>query len=214
MNPTIARGGERTASTPSFRGGLLSCLVAIGSSLSAQTPCVNGFAGIYPCDQVDLLSRMTITQLGGQTNLADLWGWTDPLTGTEYALVGMRTGTAFVDLSNPVQPVLTGVLPSHIAGANTLWREVDVIGHYAYVVSETSGHGMQVFNLERLRTVVSPPQTFTEDAHYAGFSNCHTLFGDDDGFVFGVGTNTASGGLHVVNVQNPLVPVLSGTYTL
>ena len=214
MSAAIARAVDRAMLATASRGWLLACFVAMGSSLSAQTPCVNGFAGIYPCDHVDLLSRMTITQLGGQTNLADLWGWTDPLTGTEFALVGMRTGTAFVDLSNPVLPVLTGVLPSHVAGANTLWRDVDVIGHHAYVVSETSGHGMQVFNLERLRTVVSPPQTFTEDAHYAGFSNCHTLFGDDDGFVFGVGTNTASGGLHVVNVQNPLVPVLSGTYTL
>lgn len=189
-------------------------LVALLPALaSAQTPCVNGFAGAYPCDKVDLLSRMTIAQLNGVTNLADLWGWTDPLTGKEYALVGMRNGTAFVDLSVPTAPVLTGVLPSHVAGSNTLWRDVDVIGNYAYIVSETAGHGMQVFDLTRLRNVTSPPQTFTEDAHYAGFSNCHTLYADDDGYVFGVGTNTASGGLHVVNVQNPLAPTLIGTYS-
>ncbi len=191
---------------------LFGCLGIIAQA-SAQTPCVNGFAGIYPCDKVDLLSRMSIAQLGGQTNLADLWGWTDPVTGVEYALVGMRTGTAFVNLNNPAVPVLTGILPSHISGSNTLWRDVDVIGNYAFIVSETSGHGMQIFDLTRLRNVVTPPQTFTEDAHYAGFSNCHSLFADNDGFVFCEGTNTASGGLHVVNVQNPLAPVLAGTYT-
>lgn len=193
--------------------GLTAFLLLAAPAAMAQSPCVNGMAGTYPCQNVDLMARMSVTQLGGQVNVADIWGWTDPQTGKEYALVAMRNGTAFVDLSDPVAPVLTGVLPSHVAGNNTLWRDVDVIGNYAFIVSETAGHGMQVFDLTRLRNVASPPQTFTESAHYAGFSNCHTLFADPHGYVYAVGTNTASGGLHVVNVQNPLAPVLAGTYS-
>ena len=80
---------------------------------TAQTPCVNGFAGPYPCSNVDMLSRMTLAQLGTTIDLADLWGWTDPLTDIEYALVGTRTGVSFVDLSDPINPVLIGTLPAH-----------------------------------------------------------------------------------------------------
>jgi len=32
---------------------------------SAQTPCISGFAGVYPCNNIDLLSHLSITQLGG-----------------------------------------------------------------------------------------------------------------------------------------------------
>ena len=106
---------------------VLSALLAAFSS-TAQTRCVNGFAGAYPCANVDLLSRMTLSQLGTATNVADLWGWTDPLTGIEYAIVGGRTGTSFVDLSVPTAPVLVGFLPAHNR-MNSLWRNVNTHGN-------------------------------------------------------------------------------------
>ena len=186
---------------------------ALSSALHAQTPCVNGMAGPYPCANVDLMATLTVAQLGSSVNAADIWGWTDPLTQKEYAIIGLRTGTAFVDLSTPTAPVVTGFLPSHITGTNTLWRDVDVAGNWCYVGSETSGHGLQVFDLTRLRTAV-PTASFTEDAWYGGFSNSHTIYADKtQPYVYAVGTNTASGGLHVVNVSNPLAPVIAGTFS-
>ncbi|MCC7501040.1 MAG: choice-of-anchor B family protein, partial [Flavobacteriales bacterium] len=104
----------------------------------AQTPCVNGMAGPYPCSNVDLMAHMDIAMLGGQVNTADLWGWTDPLNGKEYAIIGMRNGTAFIDITNAAAPVRIGNLPSHITGSNTLWRDVDVSGNWCYVGSETA----------------------------------------------------------------------------
>ena len=182
--------------------------------LTAQTPCVNGSAGAYPCNNVDLLAFRSITQLGGVSNTADLWGWTDPLNGKEYAIVGMRNGTAFVDISIPTAPVLLGNLPSHITGTNTLWRDVDVRGNWCFVGSETAGHGLQVFDLTRLRTVVTPPVVFTEDAHFAGFGNSHTIYADKvNPYVYAVGTGINSGGLNAIDVSDPLNPFLAGTYT-
>ena len=64
------------------------------------TACVAGMAGTYPCDKIDLLTFMPLSQIGGG-NGADLWGWTDPLTGKEYAIIGRVFGTSFVDISNP-----------------------------------------------------------------------------------------------------------------
>ena len=197
-----------------MRTALLVAFCSAALRFPAQTPCVNGFAGPYPCSRIDLLAVMTPAQLGSNTSVADLWGWTDPLTGKEYAIVGARTGTSFVDLSVPTAPVLVGFLPTHV-GTGSLWRDVDVAGNWCFVGSEISGHGLQVFDLTRLRNVATPPVTFTEDAWYGGFGNSHTIHADKQHpFVYAVGTNTASGGLHVVNVTNPLSPVIAGTYAI
>jgi len=174
---------------------------------------VNGFAGPYPCNNVDLLAYVTLAQLGTVTEVADLWGYTDPLTGTEYAIVGCRTGTSFMDLSDPTAPVRVGFLPAH-NNTSSSWRDVEVSGTWCYVGSEAGGHGLQIFDLTRLRSVVVPPQTFTEDAHYAGFGNSHTIFADKGApYLYAVGTGTYSGGLHVVNVSNPLAPVFAGAWS-
>ena len=170
-----------------------SFLVLVGAAAArAQTPCVNGAAGPYPCSNVDLLGHMTLTQLGTNTNVADCWGWTDPLNGKEYAIVGGRTGTSFVDISTPTAPVLVGFLPAHNNVAS-LWRDVDTHGNWCFIGSEAAGHGLQVFDLTRLRNVAAPPQTFSADARYAGFGNSHSIYVDKtEPYVYAVGTGIAA----------------------
>ena len=41
------------------------------------TPCENGFAGIYPCDQVDFMSHLTPNELGGG-EMNDIWAGPTP----------------------------------------------------------------------------------------------------------------------------------------
>jgi choice-of-anchor B domain-containing protein len=177
-------------------------------------PCVGGMAGdFYPCSNVDLLSFTPLAAMGCQaTN--DVWGWTDPLTSKEYALVGCNNGTAFVDVSQPETPLYLGKLPTHTS--NSSWRDLEVYNNHVFVGSEASGHGMQVFDLTRLRNVSNPPVTFTESAHYPGFGNSHTInVNAATGFAYAVGTtSTAScaGGLNMVNIQNPLAPVSAGCW--
>ncbi|MGB5287262.1 MAG: choice-of-anchor B family protein, partial [Ignavibacteriaceae bacterium] len=176
----------------------------------AQTPCQGGTAGGYPCSGYDLQSNFSLAELGaGSGN--DSWGWTDSLDGAEYALVGLNNGTAFIDITDPINPVYLGKLPTH--SSNSSWRDIKVYNNYAFVVSEASNHGMQVFDLTRLRSVASPPETFTEDAHYNGFGRAHNIvINEDTGYAYGVGTSTFNGGPHFVNIQNPLVPVAAGGY--
>ena len=172
------------------------------------TPCVGGMAGPYPCSEVDLLAFLPLASIGGGSG-NDIWGWTDPLDGSEYALVGRSSGTAFVDISDPVNPIYLGNLPTH--SSNSTWRDIKVYSDHAFIVSEASGHGMQVFDLTELRNVVSPPVTFAEAAHYNAFSNAHNIaINEDSGFAYAVGTNTCSGGLHMVNIQNPTAPTNAG----
>ncbi|MCC6600423.1 MAG: choice-of-anchor B family protein [Crocinitomicaceae bacterium] len=180
--------------------------------LFSQVPCENGFAGIYPCNNVDLLSQVPLSVFGAaSTN--EVWGWTDPMDGTEYVLLGASNGTIFFDITDPVNPLYLGRLPT--ATFNSLWRTLRVYDHYLFVSSEANNHGLQVFDLYRLRNIVNPPQLFSEDAHYSGFGKCHTLaIEPETGFLYACGTNTFSGGLHIVNIQDPLHPVLAGAYSL
>jgi choice-of-anchor B domain-containing protein len=189
---------------------LLSILITGYSIIQAQTPCINGMAGEYPCNGYDLQVFIPCTDFGAD-NANDSWGWTDPDDGTEYALVGLDNGTAFLDISNPVNPIYLGKLPTHTS--SSLWRDVKVYNNYAFVVSEANGHGIQIFDLTRLRDVANPPETFTEDAHYGGFGNAHNIvINEETGYAYGVGADY-SGGAHFVNIQDPLNPIGEGGYS-
>jgi choice-of-anchor B domain-containing protein len=197
-------------------------LISIFSN--AQTPCNSGFAGVYPCNNIDLLSNLSIAELGGGTGIDgnDIWGWTDPLNGKEYAIMGLTTHTAFVDISTPTSPVYLGKLPSaSTTQPNNIWRDVKIYNNHAFIVSEAREHGMQVFDLTRLRGVTTP-QTFTMDAHYTGFGKCHNIAIDEvNGFAYAIGTMTYvlggnglsnGGGPHIINIQDPVNPVFVSEY--
>ena len=176
----------------------------------AQTPCDNGMAGSYPCNGYDLQSFIPFSTFGASTG-NDSWGWTDPQDGKEYALMSLNNGTVFIDISDPINPVYLGKLPTHTS--STTWRDVKVYNNYAFVVSEAGGHGMQVFDLTRLRNVASPPETFTEDAHYNGFGSAHNIvINEETGYAYAVGTSAFSGGAHFINIQDPLNPIGEGGY--
>ena len=186
-------------------------ILAMTSVVGFAQPCSGGLAGGYPCDGYDLLSHIPLTTFNaGRAN--DSWGWTDPQGGAEYVLVGLDNGTAFVDVSDPVNPVYLGKLPTHTQSST--WRDIKVYNNHAFVVSEASGHGMQVFDLTRLRNVSNPPVTFTEDAHFAGFGSAHNIvINEATGYAYAVGANTYSGGPHFINIQDPLNPVDEGGYS-
>ena len=72
---------------------------------------------------------------------------------------------------------------------------------------------MQVFNLTNLRNVPNPPVTFSEDAHYSGFSNCHNIaINEESGRAYPIGANTFSGGLNIIDISSPLNPTLIGSF--
>lgn len=56
-------------------------------SSQAFTPCQNGKAGEYECDNVDLLSFVSVEDLGCGGDLNDIWGWTDPETSRSVCVL-------------------------------------------------------------------------------------------------------------------------------
>ena len=186
-------------------------LTITDDDVPTPTICTEGSAGVNLCDNVDLMSYLAMNDIGGGIG-NDIWGWQDPLTGKEYAIVGRSTGTAFVDISDPVRPTYLGNLPA--PSWLSQWRDMKVYRDHAFIVTESSRSGMQVFDLTQLRTVTSPPLTFSETAHYTGFSDAHNIaINVDSGFAYAVGTNTCDGGLHMINIQNPANPTSAGCFS-
>ncbi|MBO6574876.1 MAG: choice-of-anchor B family protein [Rhodothermales bacterium] len=184
-------------------------------SLSA-TPCLSGFAGPFPCENVDLLSRLTRAELGGgSARLNDLWGWEDPETGRRYVLQGKEDATAFVDVTDPEAPVYLGLLPLRQGARASVWRDIKVRGEYAFIVADGAGnHGMQVFDLTRLRNVTTP-RTFAASTVYEGFGSAHNVvMNEETGFAYAVGTRSGNCplGLHMIDVSDPVRPVFAGCH--
>ena len=202
--------GQQTASMKQFLE-TPSDIQTLPAVRGAFTACESGSAGPYACNAVDLLAFVPLSTFGSAA-ANDLWGWTDPQTNREYALIGLYDGTGFVDVTDPVNPVYLGKLPTHTV--NSSWRDIKVYADHAFVVSEASGHGVQVFDLTGLRNVVSPPVTFSETAHFDGVSGVHNIvINEESGFAYTVGGATCSGGLHMIDIQNPTNPTFAGCYS-
>ena len=188
-------------------------LFIISSIASIAQPCIGGMAGIYPCNNVDLVSYMSLSEIGANPNndnTSDIWGWVSPVSGKEYALVAVSNGLAFVDISTPEAPVYLGMLPSHTS--SSLWRDVETMDNYCFVGSEASGHGLQVFDMLQLDNVTTPT-SFVESAYYGGFGHSHTIAIDPvSKMLMAMGSNTFNGGPHLVDISNPLQPILVGGY--
>ena len=186
-------------------------LFAVGEASSAQ-PCIGGLVQGFPCGNVTLMSRLTEADIGTES-LSDNWGWEDPSTGIEYAILAAHEGTFFVSLEDPEAPVVLGLLPSH-DGLDTLIRDVKVYADHAFVVADISGHGMQVFDLTELRDVDSPPVVFLETAHYESSSMAHNIaINPATGFAFLIAGDDCSGGMHMVDLASPIVPTFAGCYS-
>jgi len=183
------------------------------SGFAPLFPCVNGFAGEFPCNGIDVMSVLSTQVLAGNNNAegSDVWGWTDLSTGKEYAIIGMSNATAFVDISDPTMPINLGRIAT--AQGNAPWRDVKVYNNHAFIVADggsNSSHGMQVFDLTRLRNVANPPENFTVDALFTGVGKCHNIvINESEAVAYLVGcNNTNNGGPIFIDISNPSNPTL------
>ncbi len=182
--------------------------------------CRDGATDEFACDEIDLVSYLPVSALGGGRGIIvnDVWGWTDPETGGEIALVGRNNGTAFVDLSDPENPVYLGDLPLTEGATVNMWRDMKVYANHAFIVSDGAGsHGIQIFDLTQLRDRSGIPRTYAETAHYDGIHSAHNIvINEDSGFAYVVGASmggeTCGGGLHTVDIRDPLNPSFVGCF--
>lgn len=184
-----------------------------------EVPCDDGDASGYDCDHVDLLSFIPREELGADrgARLNDVWGWTDPETRREFALVGRMDGTAFVEVTDPYNPRYLGNLAKTEGSRSSTWRDIKVFKDHAFVVADGAGrHGMQVFDLAQLRDVTAPRE-FEAAAVYEDIASSHNIaINEETGFAYLVGSSdggeTCGGGSHMVDINDPLNPVFAGCF--
>jgi choice-of-anchor B domain-containing protein len=183
----------------------------------SDLPCVDGMAGPFPCDGIDLLAFVPQEDFNG-VGVSDLWGWTDPDSGDEYVIMGKTNGVAFFRVTNPTAPEYLGELPNP-SPLQRIWHDIKVHDNHAFIVSESEAHGMNVFDLTRLRDVTEP-QTWDADATYDGVMASHNVeVNTDTGFAYIIGGNTGLvvpdqclSGLHMVDINDPTSPTFAGCY--
>ena len=178
---------------------------------SEADACASGVSAGYACRNIEMMSRVPLADMGGGT-AADSWGWIDPKTGRYYAIVGRSNGTSFVDVTEPDNPVYLGQMPS--TSGDQPWRDVKVYARHAFVVADSiPDHGMQIFALPRLRDVTEPGN-FSPNRTYTEFGPAHNIaINEVSGYAYAVGTDTCSGGLHMIDISNPKMPEFAGCFS-
>ena len=177
-----------------------------------ETPlatCVDGFATIpgtdhtYECLDYDLMGHVSLEEMDAEAG-NDCWGWTDDMTGREYAIMGVNNGTVFVDITDPTNPIYLGKLPT--ATVDSSWRDMKVYKDHVYIVSEATNHGLQVFDLKKLRGLEST-KTFVSDFLYNQYGQAHNIaINEETGHAYTAGAR--SRGIHVLDLSNPISPEL------
>ncbi|TAK45488.1 MAG: choice-of-anchor B family protein [Saprospiraceae bacterium] len=153
---------------------------------------------------VQLVSHLDFVSLAN-----DIWGYTAP-DGTEYALVGLRSGVAIVSLADPENPVELHYIP----GEQSAWRDIKTWGHHAYVTTDQSGtkEGILVIDLSGLPDSVNAYnwRPYIDDLADSLFT-CHNLWIDEFGYAYLSGCNVNSGGVVFLDVfSQPGSPQYAG----
>ena len=181
---------------------------------------------------LEFLGQLTNAELGvsrlvftGASFLSDIWGWTSPDSGDEYAIVGSTSGVAFVRVTDPTAPEFLGLVPT--TNPDTLrnfWWDIKTYNNHAYWTTEVNNAGVTIFDLTRLDGLSAAPSDtlLTEDDSYhgGGYIRAHNIsINEDTGFAYltGVSKDPAvdpgftDEGLVILDLKiDPLAPVEVG----
>ena len=186
--------------------------------VEGEAACVNGKAGAYACNKMDLLSHIPLGEFSkpaGEAN--DIWGFVDKNDNHEYILIGLDVGTAVVDVTDPKHPKEVGT----IGGVVNEWRDIAVYQYfdsttnrwksYAYITSE-GVQGLQIIDLTSLPNAVKDAGTIS-----TYFTRAHTLYINTD-YAYGTavngltptlyiaGANVNGGSWQALDLVDPLLP--------
>ncbi|MCB0704723.1 MAG: choice-of-anchor B family protein, partial [Saprospiraceae bacterium] len=151
------------------------------------------------------LNMSLLSHVEYNADLNDIWGYADPVTGIEYALVGVNNGVSIVSLEDPENAVEVAWIP----GENSIWRDLKTWGTWCYVVTDQGGttEGVTVIDLSDLPNS-APYYHWTPNLAGLGtIEHCHNIFIDEFGYAYLAGCNINSGGMLIIDVfSNPGTP--------
>ena len=169
-----------------YRGVCLLALLGLFGSL-AVGPAVAQF----PAEKVAMYSHVTLRDMGASSAL-DCWGYVSE-SGREYAIVGLNTGTSFVEITDPSNPVVVGMIPRG-------GKDMKVYKHYVY--SSTDGGPFLIIDVGDIDNGnIKLVKTINRGTH-------NIVLNEESGFVY-----LAIGGPMVaLDLSDPENPVEKGTW--
>jgi hypothetical protein len=119
---------------------------------SVAMPGVEGYT--FRCNNMDLYDFRSHKDLGSKAGFgSSSWGWTSS-TGREFVAIGQQDGAAFAEISSSGQLEYLGRLPP--SSKNSIWREIRNFKNYMIIGSEAENHGIQVFDMNKVRILRKP----------------------------------------------------------
>ncbi|MGH8250934.1 MAG: choice-of-anchor B family protein [Steroidobacteraceae bacterium] len=194
---------------------------ALQATAIAAADCLQGFAGQFPCHNVDFQAQISLNQFATQpVSAANVWGFVDQNDGREYAVVGLSDGTAIVEVTNPSNPRQVTTIP----GNSSPWREVKIYQEFheptnrfrafAFITTEAPNGGLQVIDLSGLPASASVATTLldTGSQHTAYVSNIdyatNMALPGAEAFLYLAGSNVGNGAWRVYSLADPSEPQL------
>lgn len=132
------------------------------------------------------------------------WGWYQASKNKEYAIACSKSGTYWIDISNPTTPTVSAYKGGTYV--NAMWREAKTYQNYCYVVSDVNTpNSFQIFDMQYLPDSVSKI--------YDGktlFETAHTLWVDGNKLYVASPnfTNNTGASMAVYSLANPTSPTL------
>ena len=163
-------------------------------------------AAQYSSENVTLYSQIALNQFPSNPSMGnDCWGYVSP-SGREYALMGLHNAAAFVEISDPANPVIVDSL----AHPGSTWCDIKVYDHYAYIVTDQTGVGIQVVDLSMIDSgIVSLVRTLPSP------QTSHNVAVDtDSGFLYTLGSGRGSSTSSCWDLSDPANPVRAGQSTM
>ncbi len=138
----------------------------------------------------------------------DIWGFVDA-AGTEYAIMGLRNGTAVISLADPSNPTEVEFIP----GGETVWRDMKHWGDYVYVTAEAAD-GILVIDMSEAHLGNISHSFYTPEINsgtaVGELLTIHNLY-IDEGHIYISGANINEGGLLIFDaIADPIEPPLVG----
>lgn len=174
----------------------------------------------------------------GNLKLSEIWGWANPETGNEFVGVGAFNSVAFFNVTDPFNPLYLGKINT-ATPADLQWFDIKSYDNFAIITGEATPFGMLIFDWTRLEGLDQDhTRTFEPDALYGPNIAAHNVVvNEDTGFAYLVGSGTIAGaltsipgttagtpygttvaaeacrgGLHAVDLNDPLLPVFAGCF--
>ena len=181
--------------------------------------CEFGMAGDHPCENMDLLSHVPLSDFSINPSAAnDIWGFYDLNDNKEYAIIGLRNGIGVVEVTDPTLPRVVGSISSQ----STAWRDLKVYQYfdhedsswksYAYVTADSASVGTMVVDLRGLPESISAGISGSNDvsAHNVYLSNVDYATGvaltGMTPYLHIAGSNQQGGSFNSYGLGNPQQP--------